>query len=103
MRGLGYAEGKDYAIEQRSAQNDLAHLPALMGELLALKVNLIMVSGTPSAIAANNATRDLPILIVTVSDPIVIGLARSFSRPGGNVSGLTQDVGQTSTASVWIC
>ncbi len=86
MRGLGYAEGKDYAIEQRSAQNDLAHLPALMAELLALKVNLIMVSGTPSAIAANNATRDLPILIVTVSDPIVIGLARSFSRPGGNVT-----------------
>ena len=94
MRGLGYAEGKDYAIEQRSAQNDLAHLPALMAELLALKVNLIMVSGTPSAIAANNATRDLPILIVTVSDPIVIGLARSFLRPGGNVTGLTQDVGQ---------
>jgi putative ABC transport system substrate-binding protein len=91
---LGYAEGRDYVIELRSAQNDLAHLPALMAELLALKVNLIMVSGTPSAIAANNATRELPILIVTVSDPIGIGLARSFSRPGGNVTGLTQDVGQ---------
>ncbi len=89
MRELGYAEGKDYAIEHRSAENDLARLPALAAELLALKVDVIVPSGTPSAVAARNATREIPILIVTVGDPVGSGLAASLRRPGGNVTGLT--------------
>ena len=93
MRGLGYAEGKDYAIEQRSANNDHARLPALAVELLALKVDLIVTSGSPSAVAAHNATHDVPILIVTISDPVGSGLAASLARPGGNLTGLAQGVG----------
>jgi putative ABC transport system substrate-binding protein len=92
MRGLGYAEGKDYAIEQRSANNDHARLPALAGELLALKVDLIIAPASPSAVAAHNATHDVPILIVTISDPVGSGLAASLARPGGNLTGLAQGV-----------
>ena len=89
MRALGYADGRDYTIEQRSAQADLTRLPALAAELLALRVDLFVSSGTPSAIAASKVTRDVPILIVTVGDPIGSGLAASLRRPGGNVTGLT--------------
>jgi putative ABC transport system substrate-binding protein len=93
MRELGYLEGRDYAIEQRSAQADLARLPALAAELVALKVDVIVSSGTPSAMAARNATREIPILITTAGDPVGSGLAATLSHPGGNVTGLTQGVG----------
>jgi putative ABC transport system substrate-binding protein len=93
MRELGYVENRDYVIEHRSAHNDLARLPALAAELLALKVDLIIATGTPSALAARNATRAIPILIVTVVDPVGTGLVTSLSHPGGNITGLTQDVG----------
>jgi len=89
MRELGYAEGKDYAIEHRSAQNDLARLPALAAELIALKVNVIVPGGTSSAVAASKATREIPILIAIIGDPIGSGLAATLQRPGANVTGLT--------------
>jgi putative ABC transport system substrate-binding protein len=89
MSELGYAEGKDYVFEQRSAQGVLGRLPALAVELVALNVDLIYSTGTPSAVAARNATRDIPILIITVGDPIGAGLAATLARPGGNVTGLT--------------
>ena len=89
MHALGYAEGRNYAVEQRSAQNDPSRLPALAAELLALKVDLIVAHGTPAAMAARNATREIPILIATVGDPVGSGLAASLRRPGGNVTGLT--------------
>src|SRR5436190_10380480 len=60
MRELGYLEGRDYVIDQRSAQADLARLPALAEELVKLKVDMIVSSGTPSAMAARNATREIP-------------------------------------------
>ena len=89
MRELGYAEGKDYAIEHRSAQNDLARLPALAAELIALNVNVIVPGGTSSAVAASKATREIPILIAIIGDPIGSGLAATLQRPGANVTGLT--------------
>ena len=89
MSALGYAEGRDYVIEIRSAQSDPARLPALAAELVALKVDVIVSQGTPSAVAASKATREIPILITTVGDPVGIGLAASLARPGGNVTGLT--------------
>jgi putative ABC transport system substrate-binding protein len=89
MRELGYVEGRDYAIEHRSAGNDLVRLSALAAELLAIKVDLIMASAASSAIAARNTTREIPILIATLGDPVGIGLAATLRRPGGNVTGLT--------------
>ena len=89
MSALGYAEGRDYVIEHRSAQADYGRLPAVAAEMVALKVDVIISSGTPSAVAASKATGDIPILITNVGDPISIGLAASLARPGGNVTGLT--------------
>ena len=89
MRELAYAEGRDYVIEQRAASNELARLRALAAELTALKVELIVTTGTPSAVAARDTTREIPILTATIGDPVGIGLAASLRRPGGNVTGLT--------------
>ena len=89
MRDLGYIEGKDYLIEQRFAENDIARLPALAAELIVLKIDLILTGGTPQALAAYNATHEIPILIAVVGNPVGVGLAASLRRPGGNVTGLT--------------
>ena len=89
MSALGYAEGKDYVIEVRHAQSDFARLPALASDLVALKVDIILTSGTPSAVAASKATREIPILMPTVGDPVRSGLAASLARPGGNVTGFS--------------
>jgi putative ABC transport system substrate-binding protein len=85
---LGYTEGRDYTIEHRSARNDISRLSEL-AELLSLKVDLILVANTPSAIAARDVTRVIPILMTTVGDPVGSGLVASLRRPGGNITGLT--------------
>ena len=90
MHELGYVDGRDYVLEQRAALNDTSRLHALAAELIALKVDLIVATGTPSAMAARDATREIPILITTVGNPVGSGLAVSLRRPGGNVTGLTQ-------------
>jgi putative ABC transport system substrate-binding protein len=92
MRELGYLEGKDYSIEVRSSQGDIARLPALAAELIALKVDLILTGGTPPAVAARKATREIPILFASAGDPVGSGLVATLSRPGGNVTGLANGV-----------
>jgi putative ABC transport system substrate-binding protein len=92
MRELGYAEGKDYVLEQQFAQNDFARLPALAAKLLELKVDLIITNSTPTTVAARNATREIPILGVAIGDPVASGLVATLARPGGNITGLTVGV-----------
>jgi putative ABC transport system substrate-binding protein len=89
MRELGYVEGRTYSTEHRSAQSERGRLPSLAAELVALKVDLILTNATPPAVAARNATSEIPILIVNAGDPVGSGLAESLRRPGGNVTGLT--------------
>jgi putative ABC transport system substrate-binding protein len=89
MRALGYVEGKDFVTEQRSTGGDRSRLAALAEELVALKVDVILPTGTSSAIALRKATHEIPIVIATVSDPVGSGLAVSLRQPGGNVTGLT--------------
>jgi putative ABC transport system substrate-binding protein len=89
MRALGHAEGRDYSIEYRYAEGDLQRLPALVAELIALKVDLIHAASSVSAIAARKLTREIPIVIATAADPVASGMAASLARPGGNVTGLT--------------
>ena len=89
LRDFGYSEGRDFVIEQRNANADLARLPELAAALLALKVDVIVAPTTPSAMAARNFTHDIPILIVTVGDPVGSGLATSLRHPDGIVTGLT--------------
>jgi putative ABC transport system substrate-binding protein len=88
LRELGYVEGRNVVIEFRDAEGKLERLPALATELVALKVDVIVVGGTVAALAAKQATRTLPIVFVSAVDPVTDGLVASLARPGGNVTGL---------------
>jgi putative ABC transport system substrate-binding protein len=90
LRDLGYVEGRNVVIEYRSAEGALERLPALAAELVALKVDVIVASANLAALAAKQATRTLPIVFTAVGDPVTSGLVASLSRPGGNVTGLSQ-------------
>jgi putative tryptophan/tyrosine transport system substrate-binding protein len=89
LREFGRIEGQHYVIELRSAQGQLSRLPELASELVRLKVDVIVALFTPCALAAKQATSEIPIVIVT-GDPLGTGLVASLSRPGGNVTGLSQ-------------
>ena len=86
---LGYVEGKDVNIELRNAAGHNERLPALVEELLRLKVEVIVAVNTPAAQAAKKATKTIPIVIMRVADPVRSGLIASLARPGGNVTGLS--------------
>jgi ABC-type uncharacterized transport system substrate-binding protein len=89
LRDLGYVEGRNMVIEDRSAGGKPERVAALAAELVALKVDVIVTSGTPQALAAQHATRTVPIVFAGVSDPVKSGLVTSLARPGGNVTGLS--------------
>lgn len=91
MRELGYVEGRNLAIEARSASGNQATLASAAAELVKLKVDLIATRGTTAAVAAMAATRQIPIVMGTGSDPIRAGLAISLAHPGGNVTGLVSN------------
>ena len=90
LRDLGYVEGRSFVIEYRDAEGKYERLPALTVELVALKVDVIFVGGaTPSALAAKQATRTIPIVFAAIPDAVGSGLVTSLARPGGNVTGLS--------------
>src|SRR3954462_3561016 len=89
LRELGHIERQHYLIEFRSAEGQLGRLPELASELVRLKVDVIIALFTPCALAAKQATREIPIVILS-GDPLGTGLVASLSRPGGNVTGLSQ-------------
>jgi putative ABC transport system substrate-binding protein len=89
LRDLGYIEGRNVVIEYRDAEGKFERLPALAAELVVLKVDVIVVGGTPQALAAKQATRTIPIVLAGAGDPITSGLVTSLARPGGNVTGLS--------------
>ena len=89
MSKLGWIEGKSIAIEYRFAEQKNERLPELAGDLVRLKVELIVVSGTAPALAAKSATTTIPIVMANAGDPVGFGLVASLARPGGNVTGLS--------------
>ncbi len=89
LRDLGYVEGRNVVIEFRDADGKLERLPTLAAELVALKVDVVLVGGTIAAIAAKQATSTIPIVFVSAIDPVTDGLVTSLARPGGNVTGLS--------------
>jgi putative ABC transport system substrate-binding protein len=89
MRDLGYVEGQNLVVEHRYAEGRFEVLPALARELLAWNPDVLFVSTTPASLAAKAATSTVPIVMVSVADPLGVGLIASLSRPGGNVTGVT--------------
>jgi len=89
LRELGYAEGQNLVAERRYSEGRAERFPEFAVELVRLKVDIIMVTTTPAALAAKNATKTMPIVIPTAIDPVGAGLVASLARPGGNITGLT--------------
>ena len=89
LRELGYVEGKNIAIEYRSADNKLDRLRALADELVRLKVDVLLTPSPNAALAAKNATRTIPIVFLGGGDPVIDGLVDSLARPGTNITGVT--------------
>jgi putative tryptophan/tyrosine transport system substrate-binding protein len=88
LRERGYVEGRNLVIEYRWAEGDYARLPALVAELIAAKVEILVAAGTPAALAVKRATTVVPMVMVAVGDPVGTGLVASLARPGGNLTGL---------------
>jgi putative ABC transport system substrate-binding protein len=82
LRELGYVEGKSIVFETRAAEGKLDRFPALVDELVRLKVDVLVASSTSAALAAKNAARTIPIVFLNVSDPVASGLVDSLARPG---------------------
>jgi ABC-type uncharacterized transport system substrate-binding protein len=89
LRDLGYIEGKNVVIEPRFAEGKLERLPDLAGELVGLKVDVIVTGGSPGTHAAQQATRTIPLIMTVVGDPVP-RFVTSLAKPGGNITGLTQ-------------
>src|SRR3954453_23312376 len=88
MREQGYIEGRDIVFEFRSAEGKLDRLPELAAELVRLKVDVIVALYVPCALAAKQATREIPIVIIA-ADPVETGIVPSLGRPGGNITGVS--------------
>ena len=88
LRERGYVEGRDLTIEYRWAEGAYERFPALIAELIALKVDIIVTAGTPAALAVKRSTTTIPVVMAAIGDPIGTGLVKSLARPGGNLTGL---------------
>jgi putative ABC transport system substrate-binding protein len=87
LRDLGYVEGQTIRLEIRSANGDLQRLPELAAELVRLKVDVLVAVFTPAVLAAQHATSETPIVMLSVGDPVGMGIVASLARPGGNITG----------------
>ena len=94
MRKLGYEEGRDIAYETRWAEGRFERLPGLAAELVGLKLDVMLVSTTPAVLAAKKATKTVPIVMTGVGDPVGTGLVANLARPGENITGNTNIMGE---------
>jgi putative ABC transport system substrate-binding protein len=97
LRGLGYVEGRNVAYEARFAESKMERLPEMAADLVRLKVDVIVAQGWRSAMAAKQATSTIPIVMAPAAgDAVASGLIGSLARPGGNLTGLTDESVQLS-------
>jgi putative tryptophan/tyrosine transport system substrate-binding protein len=89
LRQTGFVEGSNVTIEYRWANDDSARMPSMAADLVRRNVSIIVARGIPTAKAAKAATDTIPITFMTGADPVKLGLVVSLSRPGGNVTGVT--------------
>jgi putative tryptophan/tyrosine transport system substrate-binding protein len=88
LRELGYIEGQNISFEFRSADGKLDRLPDLASELVRIQVDVIVALYVPCALAAKQATREIPIVIIA-ADPVEVGIVASLARPGRNITGVS--------------
>jgi ABC-type uncharacterized transport system substrate-binding protein len=89
LRERGYREGQNLVFERRFSEGHAEHFPELAAELVRLRVDCLIVTTTPAALAAQHATQTIPIVMTTALDPVGAGLVASLARPGGNLTGLS--------------
>ena len=89
LRELGYEEGRNLIIEFRWAEGNYDRFPALIAELVAAKVDVIIAAGTPATLAIKKATSTVPLVFIAVGDPVGTGIVPNLARPGGNITGLS--------------
>ena len=90
LRDLGYIEGENIMVEYRYLEGKRDRIPSLVAELVKLNVDVLVASTPPAIRAAKQATKTIPIVIVTTNDPVATGVVDSLARPGGNITGLTR-------------
>ena len=90
LRDLGYFEGKNILVEYRYAEGNQDRIPGLVAELVQLKVEVLVVGAQASIRAAKQATKTIPIVMVSSVDPVAAGMVDSLARPGGNITGLAR-------------
>ncbi len=97
LRERGYTEGQNLVIECRAAPEEAKRIPDLAAELVRLNVDVLVSEGTHSSLAAKQATKAIPVVMIYVANPVASGLVNSLAHPGGNVTGLSANV----TEIVW--
>jgi putative ABC transport system substrate-binding protein len=90
LRDLGYIEGKNILVEYRYAEGDFDRVPGLVAEVVRLKVDVLVATFSAAIRAAKQTTKTIPIVMVTLQDPVATGIVDSLARPGGNITGLTR-------------
>ena len=89
LRDHGYVEGKNVLVEYRYIEGDRDRIPSLVAELLRLDIDILVATSPPTIRSAQQATKTIPIVMVTPQDPVATGAVASLARPGGNITGLT--------------
>jgi ABC-type uncharacterized transport system substrate-binding protein len=102
LRQLGYVEGQNVLIEYRSGEGHIERFPELAAEMVRLNVDVIVTRGTPAAVAAKNATANIPIVMASIGEPVETGMVVSLAHPGGNVTGLSAFVTELTAKRVEI-
>jgi putative tryptophan/tyrosine transport system substrate-binding protein len=89
LRDVGYIEGKNMVVEYRYAEGKMERIAGLVAELVKLQVDVLVSPNGPVVLAAKQATKTIPIVMVVVLDPVATGIVDSLARPGGNIAGVS--------------
>ena len=90
LKGLGYVEGHNLVVERRYSEGRAERFPEFAAELARANLDLLIVTTTPAALAVKNATKTIPVVLTNSIDPVGVGLVASLARPGGNITGTSQ-------------